>query len=173
MPDITLVKRGELALSAADSSVVRRVLFEWLGGLGERDQKSWRRFWNFFLRAEAGEMVTIKTATKRIGVFHRRHMLIESRVFEAQERIKDFDQFRLWLKLGAGFVDWMAGPRGGVVPVPKSISYGECDEVEFREFHDAAMAFLRTDHAMAYLWPKLPAKQRCDAIDTLLLPFEE
>lgn len=173
MAEITLVKRGELALSEADSSVVNRVLFDWIGGLAERDRKSWRRFWNFFKRAEPGEIVMIKTATKRSGPFHRRHMLIESRVFDAQERIDDWEAFRYWLKVGAGFVNWLPGPKGGVVPVPKSISYDECDEDVFREFHDAAMAFLRTDHAISYMWPKLPPQQRCDAIDALLLPFEE
>jgi hypothetical protein len=173
MAEIQLVKRGNLVLTDSESAIVRRVLFDVVDGLGDTAKKRWRRFWNGILKAEAGEMAIITTATKRVGAFHRRHMLIESRVFDAQERIADFEQFRLWLKLGAGFVDWMAGPRGGVVPVPKSISYAECEEVTFREFHDAAMRFLRSDHAMAYLWPKLPPQQRCDAVDAILLPFEE
>ena len=173
MSEITLVKRGDLALSEAETATVRRTLFELIDGLGEVDRRRWRRFWNVFLKAEPGEIALITTTNKRSGPFHRRHMLIETRVFDSQERIADFESFRSWLKIAAGFVDWMAGPKGGVVPVPKSISYADCEEGEFRDFHERAMAFLRSDHAMAYLWPKLPAQQRCDAIDALLLPFDE
>jgi len=173
MPEITLVKRGEISLTDTERSLVHRVLFDMIDGLGALNQKRWRRFWNRFLKSEPGEMASITTASQRMGSFHRRHMLIESRVFAGQERIPTFEQFRLWLKLGAGFVDWMPGPKGGVVPVPRSISYAACEEGVFREFHDAAIAFLRTEHAITYLWPKLPREQRFDAIDNILLPFEE
>jgi len=173
MPEITLVKRGEISLTDTERSLVHRVLFDMIDGLGALNQKRWRRFWNRFLRSEPGEMATITTASQRMGSYHRRHMLIESKVFAGQERIASFETFRYWLKLGAGFVDWMPGPKGGVVPVPRSISYAACEEGVFREFHDAAIAFLRTEHAIAYLWPKLPREQRFDAIDNILLPFEE
>lgn len=173
MSEILLVKRADPDLTAPESAVVRRVLFEAFGGLDDKSERRWRRFWNGLLRAEPGEIATVQTARKRSGPFHRRHMLIESRVFDAQERIADFEQFRLWLKVGAGFVDWMAGPKGGVVPVPKSISYAECDEDTMREFHEAAIAFLRSQHAIAYLWPKLPALQREQAIEAVLQEFDE
>lgn len=173
MPEIALVKRGPIVLDDRDNSAVRRVLFEMIGGLGEMHQKRWARFWSGFLRAEPGEMVTITTTTKRSGPFHRRHMLIESRIFEAQERIPEFESFRLWLKIGAGFVDWMAGPKGGVVPVPKSISYSECEEGVMREFHENAIRFLREPHAIKFLWPKLPDAQRFDAMEALLAEFDE
>lgn len=173
MSDIVLVKRAPLDLSERDSALVRSVLFDCIAGLGELHQKRWARFWNWFLKAEPGEVAEIRTRRERHGKFHRRHMLIETRVFDAQERIKGFEQFRYWLKVGAGFVDWMAGPKGGVVPVPKSISYAECEEDEMREFHEAAIDFLRTEHAIAYLWPKLSVTHRRDAIDAVLDEFNE
>jgi hypothetical protein len=100
-------------------------------------------------------------------------MAMEQRVFEAQERITDFEQFRLWVKLGAGHVDWMAGPRGGVVPVPKSISYSKLDEDAMREFHEKVVEFLRSEHAIKYLWPKLPDANRDAAMHNLLSEFDE
>ena len=172
MTDITLVRQHDIEISEADRGAARRVLFGIVDGLGERGKKQWRRFVNGLMRLEPGEMVDIKTHKARSGPFHRRHMLIETRVFEAQERIAEFEDFRLWLKLGAGHVTWMAGPKGGVVPVPKSISYAAMEEDEMREFHEKCIAFLRSEHAVKYLWPKLPMAQH-DAIEAVLAGFNE
>lgn len=173
MAEIVLVKRGALQLNEQESATVRRVLFELIDGLGDVHKKRWRRFWNGFLRADAGEVATVKTARKRSGPFHRRHMLIETRIFDAQERIADFEMFRDWLKVGSGFVTWCPGPKGGVFPVPKSISYDECEEDVMREFHESAIAFLREPHAAKFLWPKQPAVQREAAMEALLSEFNE
>ena len=172
MTDITLVRQQAEPIAPADADAARRVLFGMVDGLGERGKKQWRRFIAGLIRLEPGEMVEIKTHKERSGPFHRFHMALETRVFEAQERIAEFEDFRLWLKLGAGHVTWMPGPRGGVVPVPKSISYAKLEDDAMREFHDAAVAFLRTEHAAKYLWPKLPAAQRGEAIEAVLMEFD-
>lgn len=172
MTDITLVRQQAEPIAPADADAARRVLFGMVDGLGERGKKQWRRFIAGLMRLEPGEMVEIKTHKERSGPFHRFHMALETRVFEAQERIAEFEDFRLWLKLGAGHVTWMPGPRGGVVPVPKSISYAKLEDDAMREFHDAAVAFLRTEHAAKYLWPKLPAAQRGEAIEAVLMEFD-
>jgi hypothetical protein len=173
MSEIQLVRGEQEALTEPEMGVVRRFLFGFVDGLGDRGRKQWRRFWNMIKRLEPGEIVTITTHKARTGVFHRRHMLIESRVFEAQERIEKFEDFRLWLKIGSGYVTWMAGPKGGVVPVPKSISYDELDQTEFEEVHANMMAFLRSEHAIKYLWPNQPDAQRDAAMDELLSHFHE
>lgn len=82
-------------------------------------------------------------------------MAIEQAIFDGQERFSDFNQFRNWLKIGAGHVDWMPGAKGGIVPLPKSISYADLEEDEMREVHEAMMAFLRGPHAAPYLWKHL------------------
>lgn len=172
MSEITLVKQAPVAIPEVDRAAARRVLFGAIDGLGEKGKKQWRRFVNGLFNLEPGEMVEIVTHKARSGPFHRYHMALEQRVFEAQERIGDFDQFRLWLKLGAGHVDWMPGPKGGVFPVPKSISYAKLEDDEMRDFHEAAVAFLRTGHAQRYLWPALPAAQADEAIESVLRSFE-
>ena len=172
MSEITLAKRSDAELTQLQKDVLRDALFGMVDGLSESDQKSWRRFWNWIWKAGSGEVFSIETWTPRVGWFHRKHMAMESKVFAAQERIKTFEQFRVWLKVGAGFVDWMAGPKGGVVPIPKSISYKKCDEDTMRQFHDDAVAFLRTPHAQKYLWPHLTPFMAEQSMEIILTSFE-
>lgn len=173
MSEIMLVRQDGADIPEVDREAVRRVLFGAIDGLGEQGKKRWRRFMNGLMKLAPGEMVEIRTHKARLGWFHRKHMKLETRVFEEQERIAEFDQFRLWLKVGAGFVDWMPGPKGGVFPVPKSIAYDKLGQDEFEEFHLNAIAFLRTDHACKYLWPKMPEQMRGNAIEAVLAEFDE
>lgn len=172
MSEITLA-RGNVGLTDQQKEILRTALFGMVDGLSEADQKSWRRFWNWIVRAGAGEIFSIETWAPRHGGFHRRHMVLETTVFKSQERIKNFEQFRNWLKIGAGFCDWLAGPKGGVVPVPRSISYRKCDEDAMRRFHDDAIEFLRGDHAAPYLWPHLDAAAADAMMNSILGEFGE
>lgn len=171
MSELTIVKQLPLDLTEQESAVMRKVLFECMGGLGEQDKSAWNRFWNGIRKAEVGEVFSISTWFSRHGKFHRLHMKMESSVFDAQERIDTFEQFRIWLKIGAGFVSWLPGPRGGIVPIPKSISYKAADEAEFQQFHVDAIRFLRTAHAQKTLWPHLDAAQRSEMMETILEGF--
>lgn len=174
MTEIVLVRQDMVAISEPDREAARRVLFGHIDGLGEAHRKSWRRIWNWFLtKAEPGEMLEIITHRERLGWFHRKHMAMEQGVFEAQERFESFEQFRNWLKLGAGHCDWFPGPKGGVVPVPKSISYAKLEQEDMERVHDAMVVFLRTPHAIKTLWPKSPEHVRELAIEAVLIPFEE
>jgi hypothetical protein len=173
MSGITLVKRTDELPSDAKRLVLREALFDMIDGLSEQDQKSWRRFWNRIVKLGSGEILQIDTWIPRHGGFHRRHMKIESSVFQAQERIKTFEQFRYWLKLGAGFVNWMPGPKGGVVPVPRTISFKECDEDTMRAFHQDSIEFLKSAHACKYLWPALSPIAAGQAMDAVLSRFDE
>mgnify|MGYP001245885902 CR=1 FL=1 len=173
MPEITLVRQDHVDLTEQQRETLRTALFGMFDGLGEDDRKAWRRFWHGLMRLQIGEIASIDTWLSRHGGFHRRHMLLETSVFRAQERIASFEQFRVWLKVGSGFVDWMPGPKGGVVPVPRSISFRKCDEVAMRQFHDDAMAFLRTEHAIRYLWPHLPPARGAEMLQAVLGRFGE
>lgn len=173
MSEIVLV-RQDCEIPEADRDAARRVLFSVVDGLGEINRKRWRRFFSTLLRMEPGELATIRTHKARSGPFHRRHMKLEQTVFEHQERFENFERgFRDWLKVGAGHCDWHPGPRGGVFPVPKSISYTEMEEGDMREFHDAAIAFLRTPHALRTLWPNVPEDARYEGMEALLGSFGE
>ncbi len=173
MSEITLVKQQPTEIPEADREAARRVLFGLVDGLGERGRKQWRRFVAGLMRLEPGEMVEIRTHKERSGPFHRRHMALEQRVFEAQEKFDQFEAFRTWLKVGSGFVDWHPGPKGGVIPVPRSISYARLEDDEMRQVHDDMVAFLRTEHAGRTLWRHLETAQRTDMIEAILGEFGE
>lgn len=173
MTEITLVKQANEAIPKADADAARRVLFGMVDGLGERGKKQWRRFVNSLMRLEPGEMVEIKTYKERLGWYHRKHMALESKVFEAQEKFSDFEAMRVWLKVGSGFVDWYAGPKGGVIPVPRSISYAKLEQGEMETVHGDIVIFLRTEHACKTLWPKLSPLDRELAIEAILTDFKE
>lgn len=171
MSEITLVKQETLELTDAESAIVRRVMFQSIGGLRDEDKRSWARFWRGILDAEVGELFSIETWFARFGKFHRLHMKMESVVFDSQERIDTFEQFRIWLKIGAGFVDWLPGPKGGIVPIPRSISYKAADEAVFQQFHIDSIRFLRTAHAQKTLWPHLTELQRVEMLETTIERF--
>ena len=169
MSEITLVRQHDIDLPDADRDAARRVLFGALDGLGEHNKRRWRRFMAMLFRMEPGEIATVQTHKARSGPFHRFHMLMESRVFEAQEYFDDFDRgFRDWLKVGAGHCRWFPGPKGGVFPVPNSTSYANLEDGDMREFHTNAIAFLRTEHAQKTLWRHLSVIQRMEMMESIL-----
>lgn len=173
MPEITLVRQQVGQIPEQDAAAARRVIFGIVDGLGERGRRQWRRLWNGLMRLEPGEMVEITTVQPRLGWYHRKHMAMEQAVFEAQERFQEFEGFRTWLKVGSGFVDWYPGPKGGVIPVPRSISYAKLEQGEMEQFHGAAVDFLRTEHAGRTLWKHLSPHQRIQMIETILGGFGE
>ncbi len=173
MSEIVLVRQHDAAIPEADREAARRVLFGLVDGLGEVNRKRWRRFVNGLMRLEPGEMAQIKTRKERSGPFHRRHMKLETVVFEAQEKFDNFDAFRAWIKVGSGHVEWFPGPKGGVIPVPKSIAYDQIEDDEMREFHDNAVAFLRTEHAGKTLWRHLSEAARMEMVEGILQGFGE
>jgi hypothetical protein len=173
LAEITLVRQGPAEIPEAAKLAAREVLFGLIDGLGERGKKQWRRFFNSLMRLEPGEMVEIRTHQERIGWYHRKHMALEQRVFEAQEKFETFEQFRVWLKVGSGYVDWLPGPKGGVIPVPRSISYAKLEQGDMEKVHEDIVSFLRTDHAGRTLWKHLSATQRIEQVEFLLAGFGE
>lgn len=173
MTEIVLVRTDQAPISKADADAARKVLFGQIDGLSQTHKKSWRRIWNWFLKkAVPGEMLEIKTHRERLSWFHRKHMLMEQRLFEAQERFDNFKQFRNWLKVGAGHCDWVPGPKGGVFPVPKSTSYAELEQDGMEIVHDAMVAFLRTGHAQKTLWRHLSEQKRDEMMSSVIDEFE-
>ena len=173
MPEIILVRQNPEQITEQDAEAARRVIFGAVDGLGDRGRKQWRGFWNRLWKLEPGEMMEVSTLQPRLGWYHRKHMALEQALFEAQERFEEFESFRTWLKVGAGFVDWFPGPRGGVIPVPRSISYAKLEQGDMEAFHRDAVVFLRTEHAGRTLWKHLDERRRIDMIEAVLAGFNE
>lgn len=171
MSRITLVRGAEEMPAEPILAGVRRFLFGLFDGWNKNDKSGWRKLWKRLMDLEAGEFAVIEFVIPRSSPYHRRHMAIESAVFDAQERFDDFDMFRDWLKIGASWVVWVPGAKGGIVPLPKSISYSKADQAEFEQYHGQVMAFLRGEHAAPYLWRHLDRPH--DMIDQILDGFGE
>lgn len=151
----------------------RALIFGCFEGFGGPDaERAWRKFWGRMIKAEPGELVNVEMVFPRNGRFHRLHMAIEQAVFDAQEQFEDFEQFRFWLKIGAAWVTWAPGPDGGIVPLPKSVSYAQADELEFNQFHESVLRFLHGPRAAPVLWPHLGERAH-DQIHAILERFEE
>jgi hypothetical protein len=157
----------------ANLDAVSDFLFKAFDGFNKDDRRAWRRFWKRFRGMEPGELARIDAVMPRSGPYHRRHMKIEQEVFDSQERFGNFEQFRYWLKVGAGWVTWAAGPKGGVVPIPKSVSYAAADQEEFTQYHEAVVEFLRGPHAARYLWNHLRPDQAAEMVEAILGGFNE
>jgi len=155
MSKIILVRTNVAFPGESMLKAVSHFLFKCFDGVKKEDKRGWRMWWKRLFALEPGEWMVIEIILPRSGPFHRRHMAIEQAVFNLQDRFDNFDMFRVWLKVGAGWVVWAAGPKGGVIPIPKSISYAKADETAFRIFHDQMIGFLRGNHAAPYLWPNL------------------
>lgn len=172
MTRIILGKPSTAALlSDAQREQMYRLMDAEVEGFTEDNKAAWRKLWRRIAGLDEGELLHVDFTFPRSGPFHRRHMAIEQAIFNAQERFAHFEMLRTWLKIGAGWVTWAAGPKGGVVPIPKSISYSSADQEEFRKYHDAVLAFLRGDHAAPYLWPHLGDPH--GMMDALLGEFDE
>lgn len=173
MPEITLVRLPDTQITQEEKDIASRVLLGKVDGLGEKGRKQWRGFLRRLFKMEPGEMVDIKTHQERLGWYHRKHMALEQNLFESQERFEDFDAFRTWLKVGSGFVTWYPGPKGGVIPVPRSISYAKLEQGEMEEVHGKMIEFMRSGHAQKTLWPHLNEQGRMEMMQTILEGFGE
>ena len=172
MPEITLARQPRAAISDEARAAVRAAIFGVVDGLGDENKKRWRRFFNRLLKLEPGEIVHVITRQERIGWYHRKHMALEARIFDEQERFDNFERFRDWLKVGAGHVMWAPGPKGGVVPLPKSISYAEIEQGDFEVFHRNVVAFLLRPHVARFLWPEAPLQHAVDGLVDMVAEFE-
>ena len=75
---------------------------------------------------------------------HKRFFAFVKQAFDMQEFYEEIEVFRKVLQLKAGFFDLVISEKGKNVYLPKSISWDELDEIEFRElFNRVVNAFIR------------------------------
>lgn len=172
MTQALIMRDRSIQVTDAERAVATKVLEQAIRGVDEKNHKRWRGFLRHVFGMEHGEIAEVGTRMPRSGPFHRFHMALEQAVFDGQERFADFNQFRNWLKIGAGHVEWVPGAKGGIVPLPKSISYAELEEPEMREVHAAMLAFLRGPHAAPYLWKHLPVDNAAEVMESILGEFD-
>ena len=139
-------------------------------GLTPTDERGYARFLNR-LKELGQNCIQFSWKEPRSGAYHRRHFAMINALFEAQEQFTESDQLRKWLEVGAGFAEFVPGPKGKMVALPKSIAYEKLDQIEFEQIAEAVMSFARSDHARRFLWGHLSDQQSWDMIESVLGEF--
>lgn len=88
-----------------------------------------------------GEMVKVEVTKSRDITKHRRFFALIQAVWALEEMQENFDNqegLRMWLTVQAGHYRSMY-LEGVEVRIPKSISFADMDDTEFREFYDRAV----------------------------------
>jgi hypothetical protein len=141
-------------------------------GAGEKDKKAYAAFAAKLHALEPGELFTLDCWFPRNPKLHGLHFAMLTAIFDAQEQFADPDQLRAWLQVGAGHCEFVPGPTGKMVALPKSISFKAMDDAEFQAHHEAVKDFLRTPYATRFLWPHLSDSDQATMVDTLLAEFQ-
>jgi hypothetical protein len=125
-----------------------------IDGWRDQDKRAWNKLRGILANMEFGELITMETWFPRSPRFHKMHMGTMQRLFDNQEVFTDFEAFRDWVKIGAGFCAFN-DYQGQMVAVPKSIAWHELDDEHFADVHRQFMDFLSSLYARRYLWAHL------------------
>lgn len=171
--EIVFIKQTDAPLSDADRAAVLRFLFQYLDGCNDRDRKAWRTWWRSVADAPRGQYFTVSIKRQRHGAFHRLVFALMQAVAKSQDKFNDFRIFRQFVRLGAGFVDYVPNADGELIAIPKSQSFDDCSEEECRQFFDDMVAFFRTEQCHKVLWPHLSEKVAADGMENILEGFQK
>ena len=142
-----------------------------LQGFGEKGARAWARFMRMLTGLRPGDTVEFSWHEPRSPGFHKRFFAKLNGLFEMQEQFEDVDRLRAWITVGAGECDFVPGPTGRMVALPKSIAWHKLDETDFRELARKVDDFLWSPHAQAFLWPHLSEARRYEMIELLDMEF--
>lgn len=143
-----------------------------LCGATEKDNVAYEKFMRRAIALTHDESIIFSWKEPRSGPYHRRHFVMLSTVFKAQETFLDSDVFRKWLEIEAGYCDSVPG-KDGPIKVPKSIAYDKLDQAEFEPLHKAVFEFMRGEFALSVIWPHMTWQQGYNMLDGLLREFDQ
>lgn len=141
-------------------------------GLGEKGERAFDRWRRKVEAMEPGETLAFSWREPRSPKFHRLFFVMLADLFDRQEQFADVDQLRAWLTVGAGYCEFVPGPTGRMVALPKSIAWERMDDTEFRELVVEVWKFLRSEHAQRFLWPHLPLATASEAAEQVLVGYD-
>lgn len=144
-----------------------------LSGFGDKGARAWAKFKKRVDGLQRGETLAFQWHEPRSGPHHRLFFAKLATLLDRQEQFEDLDTLLAWVKVGAGYCEFVPGPNGRMVALPRSIAWHKLDEADFGELHLKVNAFLRTEHAMRFLWGHLPADKASEAVEQLLQEFEQ
>jgi len=143
-----------------------------LRGVGEKHGKAYAKFRKMVEEMEPGEIATVSFWFPRNPRLHGLHFAMLAALFDLQEQFADLDQMRYWLHVGAGHCEFVPGPKGKMVAIPKSIAFNRLDDEAFQIHHEKVKEFLRSLYATRFLWPGLSDHQASEMVEVILRDFE-
>ena len=135
-----------------------------LSGLSEKGRRAYDKFRKVVSELPVGHTLKFSYKLPRSARHHAYFFAKLQGLYERQERFEDVERLLQWIKVGAGYADFMPTSEG-VVAVAQSIAWESLEEQDFIEFHRAATDFLYTERALGYLWPHMTYEQAYKAID--------
>lgn len=156
--------RTDLPLpSEEELKAARKLLFDCIRGLTEKDNKSWRRFWKSLINKECGEIAFIEACIPRNYKFHKKLFALLTVGFDnwepdrkrysynGREIAKNFERFREQVLIMAGHYDQVFSLRGDKMElVAKSISYAAMDDGEFEALYSSVVDVLLREVCTRY-----------------------
>lgn len=143
-----------------------------LQGFGENGRRRYGRWLAKVRNMQPGETLHFSWKEPRSLKFHRMFFGMLGDLFDRQEQFAEVDQLRAWLTVGAGYCEFVPGPTGRMVALPKSIAFERLDDTEFHALVDAVWMFLRSPHAARFLWPHLEPMVAQESIEQVLVGYE-
>lgn len=92
-------------------------------------------------RVKEGRIIEVDYKMPRNPEFHNKYMSMVRAVFDNQEQYETIEQVLDVIKVGVGHCTTMEW-RGAQIAIPKSISFGKMDELEFQPFYDKSIEFV-------------------------------
>lgn len=71
-------------------------------------------------------------------LFHKKAFALLNLAFASQDQFDVFTHFRYWITMKAGFVEVVKTGKGEFY-IPKSVSFGAMDELEFADWYNAVL----------------------------------
>ena len=144
-----------------------------LTGFSERDKRAYGKFKKALNDLADGELFTLSTWFPRNPKLHRLHFAMVNALAEQQEQFDDPEPLRKWLYVGAGYADFLPGPNGKMLAIPRSIAFDKIDDAEFSELHAKVIEFMRSHYCQSFLWPHLEESKRGSMVEMIIEEFEK
>ncbi len=80
-----------------------------------------------------GEEVEVKVA--RNVAHHRKGMALLRLAFNNQDKVDNFDAFRMIMTLKAGYIIWTVDKNGNDYPLPQSLSFQNMSQEKFEQWY--------------------------------------
>jgi len=85
------------------------------------------------------KIMKCKFTMVRNAAFHRKGFVLLQTLFDMQEHFEQFEPFRKWLVMKAGFFKTIVAPNGYVIYEPESLAWSSMDDLRFQQVYNAVI----------------------------------